>query len=152
MSVKGKQQTWRRCYISENGFRQTLQMRGSPTHTATSGMSDRRSPRPADDSHLPAASAAAEELIAAVGFEPRNAYAGRHVECLQDFTLLRIDSPQIALLTFPGGMPELSIDPSDPCDETIGLDGAKNIPGLGIDLMDLPVPILPCLLYTSRCV
>src|SRR5262249_9232660 len=28
-------------------------------------------------------------------------------------------------------------------DEASGLDGAKNRPGLGIDLMDLPIPIAP---------
>src|SRR5580693_1543837 len=66
-----------------------------------------------------------------------------HVEAFKNFTSSRIDSPQIALLTFPGGMPKLSIDPSDPCDKAVGLDGAKNRSSLGIDLMDLPAPILP---------
>src|SRR5262249_46304971 len=55
----------------------------------------------------------------------------------------RIDSPQIALVPFPGTVPELAVDPSDPGDEALGLDGAKNRASLGIDLMDLPVPILP---------
>ena len=98
---------------------------------------------PADGAHLPAASAAAEELIAAIGLEPRHAYSGRHIEPLQDLSRSRIDSPQIALVTFPGAVPELSVDPGDSGDEAVGLDGAKNRPGLGIDLMDLPVPILP---------
>jgi hypothetical protein len=40
-------------------------------------------------------------------------------------------------------MPELSVDPGDPGDEAVGLNGAKYRPCLGIDLMDLPVPILP---------
>ena len=40
-------------------------------------------------------------------------------------------------------MPELSVDPGYPGDEAVGLDGAKNGPGVGIDLMDLPLPILP---------
>src|SRR5713101_7592969 len=53
------------------------------------------------------------------------------------------DSPQIALVTFPGAVPELSVDPGDAGDEAVGLDRAKNRPCLGIDLMDLPVPILP---------
>src|SRR5439155_21548193 len=30
-----------------------------------------------------------------------------------------------------------------PGDEAIGLDRAKNRPGFGVDLMDLPVPVLP---------
>src|SRR5499426_3034448 len=40
-------------------------------------------------------------------------------------------------------MPQLSLDPGDPGDEAVGLDRAKNCPGLGVDLMDLPVAILP---------
>src|SRR6266436_2478675 len=98
---------------------------------------------PADGSHLPAASSSAEELIAAIGLEPRHVHSGRHLEPLQDLSRSRIDSPQIALVTFPGSVPELSVDPGDPGDEAVGLDRAKNRPCLGIDLMDLPVPILP---------
>src|SRR5258708_1674078 len=101
------------------------------------------SPRPADGSHLPAASAAAEELIAAIGLEPRHAHSRRHLEPLQNLSRLRIYPPHIALVTFPGAVPELSVDPGDPGDEAVGLDGAKNRPCVGIDLIDLPVPILP---------
>src|SRR5207248_3834112 len=97
----------------------------------------------ADRPHLSALSSSAEEAIAAIGLEPRNAHSGRHLERFQDLPRSRIDSPQIALVTFPGGVPELSVDPGDPRDEAVGLDGAKNRPCLGIDLMDLPVPILP---------
>src|SRR3989440_10691995 len=98
---------------------------------------------PADRPHLSALSSSAEEAIAAIGLEPRNAHSGRHLERFQDLPRSRIDSPQIALVTFPGGVPELSVDPGDPGDEAVGLDGAKNRPCLGIDLMALPVPILP---------
>jgi len=98
---------------------------------------------PADDPHLPAPSSSAEELIAAIGLEPRNTQSERHIEPLQDLSRSRIDSPQIALVTFPGAVPELSVDPGDPGDEAVGLDRAKDRPCLGIDLMDLPVPILP---------
>src|SRR6266851_1264128 len=101
------------------------------------------SPGPADGSHLPAASASAEELIAAIGLEPRHAYSGRHLEPLQYLSGPRIDPPQIAVVTFPGAVPELAVDPGDPGDEAVRLDGAENRPGLGIDLMDLAVPILP---------
>jgi hypothetical protein len=38
---------------------------------------------------------------------------------------------KIALVTFPGAMPELSVDPGDSGDEAVGLDGAKNHPCLG---------------------
>jgi hypothetical protein len=40
-------------------------------------------------------------------------------------------------------VPELAVDPGDPRDEAVALDGAKNRPCLGIDLMDLAIPILP---------
>ena len=40
-------------------------------------------------------------------------------------------------------MPKLPVDPGDPGDKAVGLYGAKNGPGVGIDLMDLPIPVLP---------
>jgi hypothetical protein len=40
-------------------------------------------------------------------------------------------------------MPKVSIDPSDPGDEAVGFDGAKNGACLGINLIDLSIPILP---------
>ena len=40
-------------------------------------------------------------------------------------------------------MPELAVDPGDAGDEAVGLDGAENRPGLGVDLVDLSIPILP---------
>src|SRR6185436_3266953 len=101
------------------------------------------SPGPAHGPHLPAPASPAEEQIAAIGLEPRNVYSRRHLEPLQDLSRSRIDPPQIALVTFPGAVPELSVDPGDPGDEAVGLDRAKNRSRLGIDLMDLPVPILP---------
>jgi hypothetical protein len=101
------------------------------------------SPGSADSSHLPAASASAEELIAAIGLEPRHGHSGRHVEVLQDLSRSRIDSLQVAFVTFPGAVPQLAVDPGDPGDEAGALDGAKNRPCLGIDLMDLPVLYCP---------
>src|SRR6266513_5467031 len=98
---------------------------------------------PADGPHLPAPSSSAEKLIAAIGLEPRHAYSRRHLEPLPDLSRSRIDSPQIALVTFPGAVPELAVDPGDPGDDAVGFDGAKNRPCLGIDLMDLPAPMLP---------
>src|SRR5205823_13112185 len=77
-----------------------------------------------------------------IRLEARYAGSGRHLEALQDLSRSRIDSPQIALVTFPGGVPELAVGPGDSGDETVGLDGAKNCPCLRIDLMDLPVPML----------
>src|SRR5262245_42646349 len=68
---------------------------------------------PAYGPDLPAPAASAEELIAAIGLEPRYAHAAGHLEPLQDFSSSRIDSPQVALVTFPRAVPELSIDPRD---------------------------------------
>src|SRR4029450_4557073 len=82
-------------------------------------------------------------LRAASARAPRAPYSGRQLEPLQDLSRSRIDSPHIALVTFPGAVPELSVDPGDPGDEAVGLDGAKNGPVLGIDLRDLPAPGLP---------
>src|SRR5262249_48721677 len=101
------------------------------------------SPGPADGSHLPAPSSPAEELLATTGLEPRHFHSVRHLEPLQDLSRARIDSPHIALITFPGGVPELSVDPGDPGDEAVARDGAKNRACFRIDLMDLPVPLLP---------
>src|SRR6516225_9431530 len=90
--------------------------------------------RPADGSHLAAASAAAKELIAAIGFEPRYGDAARHLDPLQHFSGLRIDAPQITLVVFPGAVPQLAIDPGDAGDEAFGFDGAKDRSGLRVDL------------------
>src|SRR5262249_37498192 len=100
-------------------------------------------PGPADGSHLAAAAAAAEKAIAAVGFAPRHVRARRHLEPFQDLSRSGIDAPHVALVTLPGAVPELSVDPGDPGDEAVGLDGAENRPGPRIDLMNLPLPILP---------
>jgi hypothetical protein len=99
------------------------------------------SPGPADGAHLPASSTAAEEPIAAVGLEPRNHHSGWHLKPLQD-SRFRIDSPHVAFAIFPGAVPEFSVDLRHTGDEAVGLDRAKNRACLGIDLMDLPVPIL----------
>jgi hypothetical protein len=44
------------------------------------------SPGSADSSHLPAASASAEELIAAIGLESRHLYSRRHLDSLQELS------------------------------------------------------------------
>src|SRR5262249_6485263 len=80
---------------------------------------------------------------ATVGLESRNAYARRHLQSFQDLSRPRIDSPHIALVTFPGAVPELAVDPGDPGDDAVGFEGAKNRSGFGIDLMDLPSSVLP---------
>jgi hypothetical protein len=77
------------------------------------------SPGSADASHLAAASASAEEEIAAIGLEPRHVDSRRHLEPLQDLSRSRIDASDIALVTFPGAVPELSGNPGDPGDEAV---------------------------------
>src|SRR5215813_4257821 len=66
-----------------------------------------------------------------------------HRDPLQHLAVAGINPPQITFVAFPGAVPELAVDPSDPGDETIGLDGAQYRPGFGIDLMDLAVAMLP---------
>src|SRR6267142_713590 len=117
-----------------------ITQRGPDNRALASG---RLPPGPADGPHLPAPASSAEELIAAIGLEPRNVHSGRHREHFQNFSRSRIDPPQLALVTFPGAVPELSVDPGDPRDEAVGLDRAKNRACLGIHLKDLPVSILP---------
>jgi hypothetical protein len=60
---------------------------------------------PADGPYLAATSPSAAEQIAAIGLEPRNSHAGRHLDPLQNLRRSRIDPPQIALVTFPRAVP-----------------------------------------------
>jgi hypothetical protein len=101
-----------------------------------------RPPGPPDCPDLPDSSISAEELVGAIGLKAGNPNPVGHIEPLKNFSGLRIDSPQVALVTVPGGVPELSVDPGNPGDEAVGLDGAKNGPSIGIDLMDLSLAIL----------
>src|SRR4051812_21189257 len=100
-------------------------------------------PWPADCSQLAALPASAEEPIATVRFEPRHAHAGGHVETLQHLARLRIDASHVALVGFPGAVPELPVHPRHAGDETVRLDGAKDRSSLRIDLMNLPIPMVP---------
>src|SRR5262249_9033620 len=123
----------------------TRARRRSPRAAAPAARGTLRRPpsRPADRPHFSAPRAAAEEPIAAIRLEPRHFHARRQVELLQDLTAAGTDPPQIALAAFEGGVPQLTVDPGDAGDEAIGFDGAQNRPGLRIELMDLPVPIMP---------
>ena len=48
-----------------------------------------------------------------------------------------IDAADVALVAFPGAVPQFPVHPRHAGDEAVGLDGAKNRPGFGIDLVDL---------------
>src|SRR5690606_27131925 len=100
-------------------------------------------PWAADHPHLAAVAASAVESTAAIRFEPRHAHAGRHREPFEHLSRSRIDSPQLALVIFPGAMPQLVVGPGDARDEAVRLDRAERRPRFGIDLVDLPVPVLP---------
>jgi hypothetical protein len=99
--------------------------------------------RPPHGPHSPAPSSAAEEPIATIGLEAGHANSGRHLESLEDLSRSWIDTAHIAFVTFPGAVPELVVDPGDAGHEPVGLDRSKNRSGVRIDLMDLPVSILP---------
>jgi len=98
---------------------------------------------PANGPHLAAVSASAEKQLVAIGLEPRYGYSGRHLDSFQNLSRSRIDSPQIALVAFPGAVPQFSVDPGNSGDEAIGLDRAKNRSCIGVDLIDLPITVLP---------
>src|SRR5690348_3832496 len=99
--------------------------------------------RPADSSHLPAPSATAEEQLFPIGLDPRHTRARRHVDLLEHLARARIESPQVALVIFPGPVPQLAVHPGDAGDESLRLDRAKDRPRLGVELIDLPLAILP---------
>jgi hypothetical protein len=100
------------------------------------------SPGSPDCPDLPGSAISAEKLVGAIGLKAGNPNPVGHIEPLKDFSGLRIDAPQITLITVPGGVPELTVDPGNSGDEAVGLDGAKNGSGFGIDLMDLSIAIL----------
>src|SRR5215469_188625 len=100
-------------------------------------------PGPPDHPDLSRLFSAAEELIASIGFESRDADSAWHLDAFKNFSSLRIDSSQITFAIFQGGMPQLSIDPRDAGDESVRVDCAQNLSRVGIDLIDLPVAVLP---------
>src|SRR3569833_962770 len=96
---------------------------------------------PAHDAHLAALAAAAEEAVLAIGLQTRDGCSLRHVELMQHLAALGIDSSEIALVVFPGAVPELAIDPRDPGDKARAGNGAQDLAGVGIDLVDLALAI-----------
>src|SRR4051812_46331145 len=56
---------------------------------------------------------------------------------------LRVDAADLALIGFPGRVPELAIDPADAGHVAVGIDGAQDLAGVRINLVDLAVSILP---------
>src|SRR4051812_4956508 len=87
----------------------------------------RASIRPADRPDLSAIAPSAEEAIPAVGFEARDANTLRHGEAVEHLSRTGIDSPQLAFVTFPRTMPKLAVDPGNPGDEAVRLDGPQDL-------------------------
>src|SRR6185503_4576814 len=92
--------------------------------------------------HLPGLTPTTEKSILAVGLESRDVHAFGHLDRFENVPGARIDASDLALVAFPRAVPQLAVDPGHAGDMAIGLDGAKDLPGLGIDLMDLPIPML----------
>src|SRR4029079_18834908 len=71
-----------------------------------------------------------------------HAVAYRRLERLHDLAGLRVDAPHVALVAFPGAVPELAVGPGDAGDDTVGLDGAQDLARFRLDLMDLAAAML----------
>src|SRR5688572_334445 len=99
-----------------------------------------RTPHGAD---LSARAAAAIEEVSPIGLEPAHAGAARHLEALEDRAALRVEPAQLALVAFPGAVPQLALDPGHAGDEAVGFDAADDLPGRGVDLEDLAIAVLP---------
>jgi hypothetical protein len=98
-----------------------------------------RAPHGAD---RPAAAAAAIKEIGAVGLEAADEGAARHLQPLQHRSAVGVDPADLALVAFPGPVPQLAIDPGDAGDEAVGFDGAPDGARRRIDLVNLAIAVL----------
>src|SRR5262249_18048485 len=89
-----------------------------------------------------AARATAIEEVCSIGLEPADARAARHFQPREHRARLRVDPPDVAVVTFPGSVPQLAVDPAHAGDEAFRLDRSLDRAGLGIDLMNLSVAVL----------
>src|SRR5574341_291984 len=99
--------------------------------------------RALDGAHLAARAAAAVEELGPVGLEPADEGAAGHAQPLEHRAALRVDVAQLALVAFPGAVPELAVDPGHAGDEAVRFDGAQHLAGGRVDLVDLAVAVLP---------
>src|SRR5213075_3109943 len=97
---------------------------------------------PTNGSNHPALSPAAVESIRPVRLESRDHRPRGHIDPLEHFAGLRIDSPKLSLGALRRAVPQLVLDPRDTGDKAIRLDRAKYRARLGIDLMNLARAIL----------
>src|SRR3954469_644546 len=81
---------------------------------------------------LAGSAAPTEEPVLAVGFQARDVDARRQLQRFEHLAVAWIDAAQLALVTFPGGVPHLAVHPGHAGDEAVRLDGAQDLPGLRI--------------------
>src|SRR5260370_35850883 len=93
--------------------------------------------------NLAAGSTAAIKQVCPIGLEPADHGIARHFEPLEHVAGLRVDPADVALLPFPGPVPQLAVHPGHAGDEAVGFDGALDDAGLRINLVDLAIAVLP---------
>src|SRR5580704_956494 len=111
-------------------------------HHARLALGSGCSPGPPYCSDFAAVSTPAQEQVKTIRLEPRDANSRWHVQCLQHRSAFRFDAAQITLVFLPGAMPELLVNPSDPCDKALRFDRAHDLPRLGVHLVDLALSVL----------
>ena len=83
--------------------------------------------RAAHGAHRAAAAAAGVEQVGAVGLEAADAGAGGIASRSSTAPLVGVDAADLALVAFPGAVPELAVDPGDAGDEAVRLDRAQHL-------------------------
>ena len=68
--------------------------------------------------------------------------AGRQFQPFEHATVVRVDAAQIAVVAFPRAMPQLTVDPADAGDETVGFERAQHRAGGRVDLHDAAFAVL----------
>src|SRR5690606_3951489 len=95
-----------------------------------------RPPHRADTAGGPAT---AVENVPAIGLQPADAGAGRHLQAFKYGAAVRVDVAQFALVALPGAVPQFAIDPAYAGDVSIRFDGAQDVTRGRIDLVDPPI-------------
>src|SRR5918996_4824334 len=91
---------------------------------------------------LAAAGTAAVEDTGAVGLEAAHGDTCGHLEALEDFARLRIDTAELALLGFQGTVPEFAVDKGNARNKAIRFNRAQDCSGHGVNLVNLAGAVL----------
>src|SRR5262245_10225043 len=83
------------------------------------------------------------EEFALVRFEPAHPRPLGHRQAGQHLACPGVHLADVGVVSFPGPVPELAVHPGDSRDEAVRLDGAQDRARVGIDLVDLPIAVLP---------